>query len=166
MLHWRERSHLIEGASRGSAVLAICGLLAIWLRPVLVRAQAGVLPTRNTPISLAVLPGQPDTVLAGTLNAPDAVNLYRSTDGAVSWIGSGQGMLPNISIAGIAVDPNDANLVLAGDGGFGYMYRSRDAGVTWEELPAFKALLSENAAVGELYATVENGTTVFYASTR
>jgi hypothetical protein len=162
----RNLLRLIEKASRGVAVLAVCGLLAAWLLPALVRAQAGTLPTRNTPISLAVLPGQPDKVLAGTLNAPDAVNLYRSTDGGVTWSGSGAGMLPNISIAGIAVDPNDANLVLAGDGGFGYLFRSRDAGVTWEELPAFKALLSENAAVGELFAIVENNTTVFYASTR
>ena len=75
-------------------------------------------------------------------------------------------MLPNISIAGLAVDPQNGNLVLAGDGGFGYMYRSRDGGVTWQELTAFKELLGPNAAVGELYATVQDGVTVFYASTR
>lgn len=144
-------------------------LLAGWLLPAaMVRAQAGIVPTTNAPLSLAVLPGQPDKVLVGTINSPDPVPVYlfRSTDGAVSWTGSGQGMMPNISIAGIAVDPKNANLVLAGDGGFGNMFRSQDGGVTWAELPGFKALLAENAAVGELYAVEEDGATVFYASTR
>lgn len=147
-------------------ILAAAVLAGVALTPFLARAQGTAVPTRNTPISLAVLPGKPDTVLAGTLNAPDAVNMYRTTDGAVSWLPSGEGMLPNVSIAGIAVDPQNPDLVLAGDGGFGYLYRSRDGGVTWEELTNFKALLSANAAVGELYATVESGASVFYAATR
>ncbi len=97
---------------------------------------------------------------------PDPVNLYRSTNGAVGWTGANEGMRPNISMAGLAADPQNPNLILAGDGGFGYMYRSRDAGRTWEELPGFKALLSENAAVGELYSVVQDGVTVFFAATR
>lgn len=134
--------------------------------PVLVKAQ-GVVPTRNAPISLIVIPGKPNEVLAGTLNAPDPVNVYRSSDGGVSWAASGQGMAANVSIAGLAADPQNPNLVLAGDGGFGYMYRSADGGLTWTELPGFKAMLAENAAVGELYSVVEEGNvTVFYASTR
>lgn len=164
------RTNLLLRTGRGPLTrllpwLFIGALLALLLTPLLARAQ-GTFPTRNTPISLAVLPGQPDRVLAGTLNAPDVINIYRSTDGGVSWAGAGQGMLPNISIAAVAADPNNPNLVLAGDGGFGYMYRSRDGGATWEELPAFKALLAENAAVGELYSVVEGGGTVFYAATR
>lgn len=144
-------------------------MIAGWLLPVtLVRAQGGTIPTSNAPLSLAVLPGQPDKVLVGTINAPDPVPvyLYRTTDGAVTWSAAGQGMIPNISISGIAVDPKNPNLVLAGDGGFGNMFRSRDGGATWEELPAFKALLAENAAIGEIYSVEENGTSVFYASTR
>lgn len=133
--------------------------------PVLVTAQ-GVVPTRNSPISLIVMPGQPDQVMAGTLNAPDAVNVYRSADGGLTWAGSGEGMRPNTSVAGLAVDPQRPEVILAGDGGFGYLYRSQDGGATWNELPGFKALLSENAAVGELYAVVENNATIFYAATR
>jgi hypothetical protein len=147
--------------------LVAVATLAVWLLPSFVLAQdAAAIPTRNVAISVAVLPGQPDRALAGTLNAPDPTNLFRTTDGAVSWLASNQGMQPNVSIAGIAVDPQNPDLVLAGDGGFGYMYRSRDGGQTWEELPGFKALLTENAAVGELYAVVQDGVSVFYASTR
>jgi photosystem II stability/assembly factor-like uncharacterized protein len=153
--------------TKGFPWIALALILTGWLLPAaMVRAQTGNVPTRNHPISLAVLPGQPNIVLAGTLNAPDAVNMYRSTDGGVSWTASGNGMQPNISIAGIAVDPKDPNMILAGDGGYGYMYRSRDGGATWTELANFKALLSQNAAVGEMYAAMENGVTAFYASTR
>ena len=154
---------------KGLPWIALAAMVAAWLLPAaLVRAQGGIIPTSNAPLSLAVLPGQPDKVLVGTINAPDPVPvyLYRSTDGAVTWAAAGQGMIPNISISGIAVDPKNPNLVLAGDGGFGNMFRSRDGGATWEELPAFKALLAENAAIGELYAVEEAGTSVFYASTR
>jgi len=145
----------------------LAGVLAAgWLLPALVMAQETAVPTRNVAISVLVLSGQPEQVLAGTLNAPDPVNLYRSTNGAVGWTGANEGMRPNISMAGLAADPQNPNLILAGDGGFGYMYRSRDAGQTWEELPGFKALLSENAAVGELYSVVQDGVTVFFAATR
>jgi len=145
----------------------LAGVLAAgWLLPALVLAQETAVPTRNVAISALVLPGQPEQVFAGTLNAPDPVNLYRSTNGAVGWTGANEGMRPNISMAGLAADPQNPNLILAGDGGFGYMYRSRDAGRTWEELPGFKALLSENAAVGELYSVVQDGVTVFFAATR
>lgn len=150
------------------AVWLAAGVLAAgWLLPGFAVAQeATAIPTRNVPISLAVIPGQPNIVLAGTLNAPDPANLFRTDNGAVGWQASNAGMQPNISVAGIAVDPQDPNLVLAGDGGFGYMYRSRDGGRNWEELPGFRDLLSENAAVGEIYAVVQDGVTVFYASTR
>jgi hypothetical protein len=149
--------------------MALALLLTGWLLPAaLVHAQGGIIPTTNAPLSIAVLPGQPNNVLVGTINSPDPVPvyLYRSTDGAVSWSASGQGMIPNISIAGIAVDPKNPNLVLAGDGGFCNMFRSQDGGATWAELPNFKALLAENAAIGELYAVEEDGVSVFYASTR
>ncbi len=145
--------------------------LALWIATVLAApmwawAQESAVPTRNTVISLVVAPGQPNRVVAGTLNAPDPVNLYRSTDGAVGWVGLSNGLQPNISVAGLAFDPQDARTLLAGDGGFGYVFRSRDGGDTWEELASVRPLLSANSAVGELYATVENSATVYYASTR
>ncbi len=145
-LRWRMRiRRLDKNLSRLLAAIALLAM-SVWLWPIWVSAQGSAVPTTNPAISLIVIPHEPNVVLAGTLNAPDPVNIYRTTDGAVSWIGSNQGMKANISIAGLAVDPQDGKTILAGDGGFGYLYRSRDGGVTWEEITAFKAMLSANSS--------------------
>lgn len=164
----RALARLIAAPARPLALLLVGVLLLspILLLPKWVAAQDTAIPTRNVPISLAVRPGQPDRVYAGTLNAPDAVNLYLSNDGAVSWTGSGEGIRANMSIAALAIDPQNPDIMLAADGGFGHMFRTRDGGATWEELPAFRAQLSENGAVGDISAFVEGGITVFYAATR
>ena len=146
-----------------------CGLalifLLLWL-PTWAWAQGGVIPTRNAVISVAVMPGAPDKVLAGTLNAPDPPSVYRSANGGIAWSPATQGLLENISIAGLAFDPQNPRIVLAGDGGFGNLFRSSDSGENWEELIDFRGLLSENSAVGELYADIEGGKSVFYVCTR
>lgn len=144
--------------------LLIVGLLV--LLPAWALGQDTAIPTRNVPISVGVSPGRPELVYAGTLNAPDAVNFYRSTNGGVGWSGANEGMRANVSIAALGIDPQNANIMLAADGGFGHMFRSRDGGSTWEELPAFRSQLSENGAVADISAFVEGGVTVFYASTR
>ena len=71
-----------------------------------------------------------------------------------------------MSVASLAFDPQNGQLIFAADGGFGYLFRSKNGGDSWEEVPGFKDLLSENSAVGRLYATVEHTKTVFYAGTR
>ncbi|MCB0091991.1 MAG: hypothetical protein KDE54_29075, partial [Caldilineaceae bacterium] len=129
-------------------------------------AQGGAVPTRNAAISLAVMPGEPNHVLAGVINSPDPPTIFYSLDGAVSWRRADRGLPENISIAGLAFDPQNPDLVLAGDGGFGLLFRSLDGGRTWNESPAIQSLLTENSAVGELIASVQDQRTVFYASTR
>jgi photosystem II stability/assembly factor-like uncharacterized protein len=145
--------------------IALALVLARLLLPVWVAAQ-GSAPTTNPVLSLAVAPGAPNIVLAGTLNSPQPPGIYRSTDGGVSWTRVNTGLVENISIAGLAFDPMDTQLVLAGDGGFGYLFRSRNGGQSWEEVAGFRDLLSTNSAVGELYSTIENGRSIFYACTR
>lgn len=144
-------------------------LLAALLAPALpqaLRAQTGAPPTRNWAISLAVAPGAPDRVLAGSLNAPDPPTIYRSSDGGLIWSAATSGMIANISIAGLVFDPQNARVALAADGGVGYLFRSEDGGANWLELPGIRSQLSESSAIGELYATVENNVTTWYASTR
>lgn len=111
-------------------------------------------------------PGAPDKVIAGTLNSPQAPGIYLTQDGGVNWVKSVGGMPENFSIQTLALDPLNPKLILAGDGGVRNLYRSRDSGSSWEVLTAFSELLSETSAVGEIYATVENKKTVFYAGTR
>ena len=146
--------------------LALALLLALVLLPTWARAQGGTIPTRNAVVSLAIMPGAPDKVLAGTLNAPDAPSVYRTADGGSTWTRATSGLVQEMSVAGLVFDPQNPRLVLAGDGGFGNVFRSRDSGDTWELLTSFQGLLSENSAVGEVYADVENGKSTFYVCTR
>jgi hypothetical protein len=140
-------------------------VLAALLLPAWVAAQ-GVAPTTNPVLSVAVAPGAPNIVLAGTLNSPQPPGIYRTTDGGVSYAGVNSGLVENISIAGLAYDPIDAQVVFAGDGGFGYLFRSRNGGQSWEEVTGFRELLSPNSAVGELYTATVGGRSVLYACTR
>lgn len=123
-------------------------------------------PSQNPVISLAAAPNSSAVVLAGTLNTPELSTIFRSTDGGATWTNAGTGLRQDISIADIVYDPANANVVLAADGGFGFLFRSADGGNTWAEVPAFKALIGENSAVGELYAVTAGGVTTFYAGTR
>lgn len=129
-----------------------------------VRAQ-GAAPTRNAAISVAVQPGAPDRVLAGTLNAPDPPTVFASPDAGLTWQ-AGAGLPANISLAGLAFDPQNPRLVLAGDAGVGLLFRSDNSGTTWSELTGLRGQLSETSAIGELYAAVEGGVTAFYVATR
>lgn len=146
-------------------LLLLTFILGLLLYPMLVLGQ-GVVPTRNAAISVAVAPGAPDKVLAGTLNAPDRPTVFRSSDGGVTWKAADSGLAENISLSGIAFDPQNPLVALAGDGGVGMLFRTTDGGATWTEVPEFRTLLSETSAIGELYATIEGRKTVFWACTR
>lgn len=159
---WRALRISMHKLNIGVGVAGI--VLLLILLPRWVSAQ-GSAPTRNAAINVAVMPGQPDNVLAGTLNAPDAPTIFYSEDGGVSWDPAQRGLTENISVAGIAFDPQNPDLVLAGDAVGGQLFRSLDGGRSWNTLGGASALLSPNGVIGEIYAAVEDGTTVFYAGT-
>ena len=129
------------------------------------RAQGNV-PVAVPVYNVAVQPGEPDVVLAGVENRPNASGIYRSTDGAVSWANVADGIPASTSIAGLTFDPRDENFVLASDAAGGLIYRSEDGGESWEALPQVRAILPEGDPVSEIYAVVEEGGTVFYVGTR
>jgi len=58
----------------------------------------------------------------------------RSTDGGSSWQATGMPGQANSTMWNFAVNPADANLVYAGSVS-GEVYRSTDAGASWEKLP-------------------------------
>lgn len=141
--------------------------LALW--PVSLRAQseAPIAPTTSSVIALAVALGDSRVLLAGTLNTPQPSSTYRSQDGGATWSGPATGLRTDISIAAIAFDATNPQIVLAADGGFGYLFRSTDGGRTWQEVPAFKQeLIGPNSAVGELYAYEQGGQSIFHAGSR
>ena len=71
---------------------------------------------------IAVSQANPNILLAATFTS-----LFRSTNGGASWIKVG-----NFETLDVRFDPNDASRALAGTGK-GYLYFSRDAGLTWTQ---------------------------------
>ncbi|MGL4648677.1 MAG: WD40/YVTN/BNR-like repeat-containing protein, partial [Caldilineaceae bacterium] len=152
------------GAQKVWLLLAL--LLALLPQAAAPNAVAqGAAPTRNPAISVAVQPGAPDRVLAGTLNAPDPPNVFGTADAGLTWT-QGVGLPAGISLAGLAFDPQNPRLVLAGDAGAGLLFRSDNSGSTWSEIAGLRGQLSETSAIGELYSVVEGGVSAFYAATR
>ncbi len=91
--------------------------------------------------SLAIDPGNPQTVYVGTGGAYSAYSLgavYKTTDGGVSWTKMNQGQNFDQTIVDLSVDPQNSMTVWAvsssfGEGGWGgTLYRSADGGQNWE----------------------------------
>ena len=74
---------------------------------------------------LAINQANPNILLAGTLTS-----LFRSADAGASWSKVG-----NFEVLDVQFDPNDPSKALAGTKK-GYLYFSRDAGVTWTQSAA------------------------------
>lgn len=160
-------ARMADASLRWLALLLILALLLPTPSAAQAETPTGpIAPTVNGVISLATSPNDSAQVLAGTINTPELSTIFRSADGGATWTAAGTGLRPDISISDIAYDPANPSVVLAADGGFGYLFRSADGGSTWAEVPAFKALIGENSAVGELYSAAVNGVTTFYAGTR
>ena len=71
---------------------------------------------------VAISQADPNILLAGTYSS-----LFRSSNGGASWAKVG-----NFETLDVRFDPNDANKALAGTD-LGYLYYSRDAGLTWTQ---------------------------------
>ncbi len=79
--------------------------------------------------AVAVAPSHPDTVYAGATGGSGG--LYRSTDAGVHWdLVASQAAGAGQSINSIAIDPHNANIVLAaGNSG---LHRTTDGGASWQ----------------------------------
>jgi photosystem II stability/assembly factor-like uncharacterized protein len=87
--------------------------------------------------SLAIDPSHPSTIYAGTYRN----QIYKSTNGGNSWTWSGNGMQDQAIVYSIAIDPYQPSRIFASTRGVtnsdplyynGVVYRSTDAGQTWE----------------------------------
>ena len=93
------------------------------------------IPGNATVISLTIDRTSNRVLYAGT---SDGRGLYKTIDAAVSWQRSDTGLPANRWIRFIAIHPLDNNIIFAGIGdgvgGPGGIYRSTNAGATWEPL--------------------------------
>ncbi|TWT39996.1 hypothetical protein RAS1_43870 [Phycisphaerae bacterium RAS1] len=86
------------------------------------------LPPVNFAYSLAVDPGDSDTLYAGTRDN----GVYKSTNGGQDWTQIADGLTAAAQVSALLVDPVDADVVFAGtaDG----LFESIDGGATWRVL--------------------------------
>jgi photosystem II stability/assembly factor-like uncharacterized protein len=110
--------------------------------------------------ALAVAPSDPKILYAGSgegLQRPDLAvgdGVYKSTDGGNTW--TNLGLREGQQIAGIAIDPRNADRVFVAVLGHPYgpneergIYRSTDGGATWQRV------LYENANVGGFAVAID-----------
>src|SRR5262249_24324237 len=89
--------------------------------------------TSNGPVggiirSLALDPGQPTTLYAGT---DDGV--FKSVNGGVSWSAAING-LDDTWVLAVAVDPSNSSTLYAGTSSFGGVFKSSNGGASWAEM--------------------------------
>jgi photosystem II stability/assembly factor-like uncharacterized protein len=77
-------------------------------------------------------PSDPSVVYAARFISPAGV--YKSTDAGLTYarLVDGFGIDPVDAVASLAIDPTDADVVLAGTG-YRHVHRSVDGGVTWQQ---------------------------------
>jgi photosystem II stability/assembly factor-like uncharacterized protein len=165
------------------AALGVVSLLALYLafsylpffvqyREGLLRSQMDVpalpadmvsepLPPVNIQV-LAVSPGDPDVVYAGTYGA----GIYVSRDGGQSWAFSGRGLAKG-TVCNVVIDPDDTNVVYAAFCEQGGVSKSTDGGQTW--FPASRGIDLDQAwdPAGLLYldpTTAQDGSHGLYYS--
>jgi photosystem II stability/assembly factor-like uncharacterized protein len=94
--------------------------------------------------SLAIDPTDPNVVYAGTGWGSFGGNgVYKSSDGGQNWSPANRGMI-DYSITALAIDPANPQSIYAGGNG-GELFKSADAGQSWDNLTAKLAVPSESS---------------------
>ena len=101
----------------------------------------GIDPNNDEAFAVAVDPGNPSTIWAGITDAGggQTVNLMRSQDGGATWQDRTPPHAAAMTGAGIAIDPDDSDTVIAGfhgDFGGGEVWVTEDGGDSWQDRSA------------------------------
>jgi len=121
--------------------------------------------------ALAMQPGDPNTVYAGTgeanasVDSYDGAGLFRTTDGGTTW--QFLGLEATRRIARIAIDPANTNRIFVAAMGPQFsatpdrgLYLSEDAGATWNRVLA----LNDSTGICDVVVNPAHSDTVFAAS--
>ncbi len=90
-------------------------------------SRVGAVDITSAVFDLAILPDNPDTVYAGTLNG-----LFVSRDGGTAWTKQSLGLPSKTAISGVEIDPNNTRRIIIGSWDSG-VYVSVDGGNNWDE---------------------------------
>jgi len=117
------------------------------------------LPTEyNIVRALAIDPGQPETVFAGT-----SMGMFRSLDGGASWEQEAAGLVPEETITDIVLDPAHPDVLYVGTARGGVLY-SADGGGSFSQL--VQGLDTRWGSLGIQRLAVSPDGSVLYAGTR
>src|SRR5215468_6479119 len=111
-------AHIVAGV-----VIALCAAVPAAWADENVWTSTG--PVGGQAVAFAISGGAAPVVYAATSGG-----VFRSTDAGGSWLPPGSG-LTNSSVLGVAVDPQNAQVVYAGTDGSG-VFKSTDGGATWQ----------------------------------
>lgn len=111
--------------------------------------------------SLAIDPRNPNVLYAG-VGGFGTGTLYKSIDGAESWVDLEQGNHALFDgVVSLAIDPSNTNIVYAGTDMNGRLLKSTDGGQTWNETG-----LGATARVIDLVAIFPHANNIIYAGVR
>src|SRR5262249_45693573 len=137
-------------------------IMGMLLSPFLLMAQqnggawTNIGPSPAAVKAIAVDPHGAGTIFMGTI----AGGVRKSVDGGMTWSAVNTG-LTNLVVQALAIDPSRRQTVYAGIGGGGGLFKSDDAGDTWQSIAAISGGVISVAAdpnlPGVVYASVFNG---------
>src|SRR5262249_13678715 len=88
-------------------------------------------PAGGSVLALALDPGMPTTLYAGTGGS----GVFKSRDGGTTWQASNTGGLSDASVRALALDPTTPTTLYAGTEGSG-VFKSTDGGTSWSTVLA------------------------------
>jgi photosystem II stability/assembly factor-like uncharacterized protein len=135
--------------------LALFALGLAWTHPAMSAQWQPIGPEGGTVVSLAVDSTTPSTIYA----AADGAGVFKSTDGAATWVYASTGLAPRRARV-IVIDPRNPATLYAGvsDGG---VMKSTDGALTWQPTGLWgnatvRALAVDPSSPSTLYASLDS----------